>query len=279
MRGQQLEAIRSNGLRVESSSFGDFTVRPGTVEAPDGSWRADLVLFCVKSYHNAQVIETIRPAVGENTTLLTVQNGLGSGEELANAFGVEKVLVGAAYIEAMRKEPGVVGQVGGQPQIVFGREDGTESERATKVSDTLRGAGIDAQLSKDVTKALWNKLIFICALSGMTCMTRSRFYEVLDTPETLDLTWKVMREVEAVGRARGVKLDADVVEATMADFQATKQDLVSSMHMDLEAGNPLELSTINGAVSRIAREVGVAAPVNDFITACLTVADNAARGR
>ena len=88
-----------------------------------------------------------------------------------------------------------------------------------------------------------------------------------------------LREVEAAGRARGVKLDADVVEATMADFQATKQDLVSSMHMDLEAGNPLELSTINGAVSRIAREVGVAAPVNDFITACLIVADNAARGR
>ncbi len=279
LRGQQLHAIKANGLRVESSASGNFVVRPSVVEVPNGSRRADLVLFCVKSYHNEQVIETIRPAVDEDTTLLTLQNGLGSGDELARAFGTERVLVGAAYIDATRIRPGVVRQVGETPRIVFGREDGVESEQAIKIRNVLRKAGIDAQVSRDVTKALWGKLIYFCALSGMTCITRSGFSQVLNTPETLDLAWRVMREAAAVGIANGVNLDADVVETIMADFQKTGQDLVSSMHMDLEAGSPLELSAINGAVSTIGKEVGVDTPVNDFITACLTVADNAARKR
>jgi 2-dehydropantoate 2-reductase len=111
----------------------------------------------------------------------------------------------------------------------------------------------------------------------MTCITRASFAEAIDNPGTLDLTWRVVREAAAVGRARGVNLAADVVESTMDYFQRFKKELVSSMHSDLEAGRPLELGVINGAISRFGKEVGVATPANDFITACLTVADRRAR--
>ncbi|MCI0441440.1 MAG: 2-dehydropantoate 2-reductase [Chloroflexi bacterium] len=285
-RGRQLEAMQKYDLRVESATMGDFTVRPRVVERPDGSWKADLVLLCVKSYQNEEAIEAMRPAVGDDTVVLTLQNGIGGGDQLAAALGRERVLLGAAYIEAMRKAPGVVHQAGGPPRIVFGEEacpersrrDGSESQRGLVIRDTLRRAGIDAQLSPDIMKALWSKLIFICALSGMTCITRASFAEVIDTPQTRELTWQVMREAFSVGRASGVGLDGDIVEKTMAEFQRDKQDLISSMYLDLQAGNPLEIGVINGAVSRIGKEVGVATPVNDFITACLAIADNRARG-
>ena len=112
-RGENLEAIRRDGLRVESVTSGRFTVRGNAAERPDGNWRADFVLFCVKSYQNAQAIETIRPAIGEGTTILTLQNGIGSGAELSDAFGRDKVMVGAAYVDAGRPEPGVFEEQGG----------------------------------------------------------------------------------------------------------------------------------------------------------------------
>ena len=97
-RGQHLEAINRDGLRVESVASGDFTVHPPAIERPDGTWKADLALLYVKSYHNQQAMETMKPAVGDSTAILTLQNGIGSGDRLASIYGREKVLLGAAYI-------------------------------------------------------------------------------------------------------------------------------------------------------------------------------------
>lgn len=125
-------------------------------------------------------------------------------------------------------------------------------------------------------KALWNKLVYICALSGMSCITRGPFEDVLRTPETLGVTEQVMREAYDVGKASGVGLDDDLVETTLAGFLREK-DFVSSMYLDLVAGNPLELDVLNGAVSRMGKALGVDTPTNDFITACLRTADNKGR--
>ena len=277
-RGDNLAAIRERGLRAQTATHGDFTAHPKAVDRLDGAWTADLILFCVKGYHNAQAIADMAPAVGDNTAILTLQNGIGGGDQLADRFGADKVLLGAAYIDAMRKAPGVVAQRGSPPRIVFGEESGKISDRAKAIEETLRRAGIDAELSPNILTALWGKLIYICALSGMMCITRTSFAEVLDTPETCALARQVMQEAFEVGRASGAALDDGIVDSVMAGFQAEKDDLLSSMFLDLQAGNPLEVSLINGAVARIGKRVGVATPANSVIAACLTIADNRARG-
>ena len=104
-RGQHLEAIRHNGLRIESVASGNFTIHSTATERPDGVWKADLALFCVKGYDNPGAMSIMAPAVGEDTTILTLQNGIGSGDELAAAFGRQKVLAGATYIDAAVKSP------------------------------------------------------------------------------------------------------------------------------------------------------------------------------
>ena len=274
-RGEHLDAIRAGGLRVESVTSGDFTVEANAVAVPDGS-KADLALFCVKGYDNETAIATMAPGVGAGTTILTLQNGLGSGDELGRAFGADKVFLGATYIDAMKKSPGVVSEHGGDCNIIFGTESGEKTPSAVEVLAVLKDAGIDSTLSDKVTVDLWSKLIFICALSGMTCITRGTMAEVLDTPETLDMSWRVMREAEAVGRAKGVGLDDDVVDAKMATLQAEKHDILSSMKTDLNRGNPLEVHVLNGAVSRMGKEVGVPTPSNSFIADSLTVHHNRA---
>ena len=275
-RGDHLEAIRQRGLRIESVTSGDFTIRPTVAERPDGSRKADLVLYCVKGYDNAEATKVMRPAVGEATSILTLQNGIGSGDDLAAAFGRERVLLGVSYVDSVRTEPGVVVEEGGPCNIVFGEEDGSRTARAIAVYDALKGAGIAVELSTNVTVALWTKLIYICALSGMTCITRSSFTEVVETPETLEFTWRVMREAEQVGRAKGVDLDDDVVEKTMAHFKQVEGRMMSSMYNDLKRGNPLEVGVLNGAVAALGKEVGVPAPVNEFIASSLTLAHNRA---
>ena len=275
-RGEHLEAIRQNGLRVESVTSGDFTIHPLVTDRPDGSWTPDWALFCVKGYDNAAAIELMRPAVREGTSILTLQNGLGSGDELASAFGQEKVLLGVTYVDAVRKAPGVVVEEGGPCNIIFGEADGSRFPRAVAVYETMKASGISVELSSDVEAALWSKLIYVCAWSGMICITRASFAEILGTPDTEELTWRVMREAEAVARAKGVNVDGDLVERTMERFRATDGPSISSMYEDLKRGGRLEVGVLNGAVARLGKELGVETPVNGFIAACLMVVHNRA---
>lgn len=277
-RGGHAEAMRQRGLVVESTTSGNFIVSdPMVTDRPDGSFKADLVLFCVKGYSNEEAVGLIRPAVGEDTTILTLQNGIGSGDILAMAFGWDAVLLGAAYVEATRVGPGVVVEQGGVCRIVFGEPGGRTTTRAVAVDANLRHAGIETELADDVQAALWTKLVFICALSGMLCITRESMARVLATPETRELTRRVMREAATVARRRGIAIADDVEQQHLAFFDEHSQVLSSSMYLDLTAGNPLEVGVLNGAVCAAGREVGIATPVNDFIVACLTPYDRRAR--
>ena len=276
-RGDNLKAIRERGLKVESETFGSFSVQPEAVDVLDGNWKADLVLFCVKGYHNEQAMRDVSPAVGGRTTILTLQNGIGSGDQLSDRFGADKVLLGAAYIDAERTEPGVFAQRGSPPRIVLGEVNGELSERAVAIADVLRTADIETELSTNVLTALWGKLVYICALSGMSCVTRSEFTNVLETPETYRMTMQVMNEALRVGQGSGVPLDDGLSDSVMAGFLQEK-GFISSMYNDLLAGNPLEVSLLNGAVARIGKEVGIETPANSFISACLAIADREARG-
>ena len=275
-RGDNLRAIRERGLTVRSVTSGDFSIRTPVGDSVDGSWIPDLVLFCVKSYHNREAIRCITPAVGPDTTILTLQNGIGSGDDLATAFGAEKVMLGAAYVEAGHPAPGVFEEHGGTCRIVFAEPDSRKSVRSFSILEMFGASGIDSEIADDIDRALWAKLVFICGLSGMTCVTRSSFAEVMNTPQTADLTLSVIEEVAAVARASGVNLDSDIVESTMESFREDRYELVSSMYADLEAGRPLELANLNGKVSALGSGLGVPTPANDFITACLTPALNRA---
>ena len=276
-RGEHLRAILDSGLRVKSEVAGDFIVHPPATDKPDGSWEADLALFCVKSFHNEQAIQVMAPAVGEHTDILTLQNGIGAGAELADAFGNEKVILGATYIDGWIEAPGVVGEGGGAFQTVFGEANGEETARATRILDVFTRAGIETDFTKEIQNALWTKLLMICGLSGMSCITYGSIEAVLETPETREMTRRVMAEVEAVGHAKGIAFEDGIVDWTVDHLYENRKTITSSMYLDMKAGRPLEVGVLNGAVSRAGREVGVDTPVNDFITACLSVVDARAR--
>ena len=276
-RGDHLDAILERGLHVVSRSSGEFTVKAKATATLDDPEPADLIVYCVKGYDNDVAIDLIRPAVGPDTSILTLQNGIGSGDLLAEAFGPNGVLLGASYVDARKTGPGEIAEIGLDPSIVFGVAGGGVTPAAERVLDIMKDAGIPATLSEDPDQVIWSKFIYICGLSGMLCITRATFPEIMGAPETRAMTEQVLREAEAVAIAKGVSVPSNLVEDVLAEFDATgEDDGWSSMRTDLDSGNRLEVSVINGAAARIGKEVGVDTPANAFIAASLAPAHNRA---
>ena len=157
-RGAHLEAIRRNGLRLKTQD-GDFTVDTAATDDPGQVGSVDLVLFTVKTYHNAQAIPLLKPLIGQDPAILTLQNGVESYEELGNAFGIGHVMPGASYLAATVEEPGVILQESSDVRIAFGEINGTPSPRAIRTHETMLRAGIQAEHSRDVIKSLWTKFL------------------------------------------------------------------------------------------------------------------------
>jgi len=278
-RGEHLLAIQRDGLKIESVATGEFSVHVSAFENSKGQDKADLILFCVKSYSNNEAIRLVDGIIQDNTSIITLQNGIGITDELGAVFGQDKILPGLAYIETSVKSPGVISQTGGPCRIIFGEIDGKISNRVTNITKIFNNAEIEVEPSDNILVEIWNKFIFICGLSGVTSITRTSLKEVLDTPETFEILEKVMLETETVGRAKGIDISTEIVKQTMDRFKEFSTVLKSSMQLDLEKGKPFELDALNGTVSRLGLEFGIPTPINSFIYACLKPANIAGRTR
>ena len=275
--GEHLRAIQANGLQIRSER-GDFTVAVEATDQTTDVGPVDLVLFTVKTYDNEEAIPLIRPLIGNNTAVLTLQNGVDSWEQLQAGLGMGNVLPGAMYLEAKVEAPGIVRQQGNVYRLVFGEADGSLSTRALAIGELFRTAGMPTEVSTDVLKVLWTKWLFIATLAGVTAASRASLAELLATPASRQLVVQAMREIEALGRKRGINLDDDVVEQTLRYMDTEARFLKASMHTDLENERPMELEALNGAVVRLGREVGIPTPANETIYALLKAHDLKHRG-
>lgn len=271
-RGAQLRAIRTRGLRIEAPGGGFLLAPVDATDDPAEIGPVDLVLLCVKTYDLAEAIEQCRPLVGPHTAVLTLQNGVEAPGLAAAAFGAAAVLPGLVYSEVSLREPGVIVQGDAPRRIVLGEPGGESSARAQQFAAAFVAAGVDAVVSPNIGGALWTKFCFICALGGCTTLMRQPLGALLADPEGRSLIELVMAEVRAVGLAHGVRFDADPVAQGMAIVTSLPYQAQSSMQRDRERGGRLEVEALNGAVVRLGRAHGLAAPANQAIYAALRLA-------
>ena len=267
-RGPHRDAIARNGLQV-TSHWGKFTVHPLAASDPAEVGQADLVLHCVKLYSNHEAVPLMRPLVGRNTRILTIQNGVTSGQRLADEFGWDRVLQGATYVEAAITAPGSVEQTGPTARIEFGETDGTKSERAESVRKLLDRTGIQAEISSDVTAALWTKMVAVASIGTLMTAARASLTEVLGWPGGADVIRTVMEEIVAVGKSKRVSFPPDVVSERFQAAASEAEHFRSSLQMDLNAGRPLEVDDLLGAVVRMARDAGIPTPASETLVMTL----------
>ncbi len=276
-RGEHLRAIREHGLRIKSV-HGDFTVFPAqATDIPAEVGPVELILFCTKTYDTENVAEALRPCVGTNTVIISLQNGVDAAERIGAILGIEHVLGGVTWISSAVEAPGVIRQFSQFRRIVFGELDGRITPRAQAIYQTLNASGATIELSENILSMIWTKFVFIAAVSGISSLTRLEMGEFRHVPETRALMTALMREVEALARAQNIALDADVVEKSLAFVDAAAPNIKSSMQRDVESGHRTELESMIGVICRKGREWNVPTPVADFVYAALLPVELKAR--
>jgi len=269
-RGAHLEAIQHSGLRLESA-LGDVHIEDARVSdnaAAIGA--ADVVLFAVKLWDTEAAGNACKALLGDNTAVIMLQNGVDGVARLAPILGDRPVVGGVAYVSSFIEQPGTIRHHGEFARMQFGEADGSESARLSDFMHACAKAGFSAELSPVIELAQWQKFILLVGMSGATAMARQPIGPILSNATERELFLSLMAETAAVGRARGIALDADYARDRLAFAEESlPPGMRASMLDDLERGKRLELDWLSGEVSRLGRELAVPTPANDAVYAAL----------
>lgn len=271
-RGAHLQAMQERGLTIQrpAETYQLHPIRavasPSEVEGTP-----DLVLFTVKSYDNAAAIEALRPVVGPQTMVLTLQNGVDSADLLREAFGAERVLVGTTFINAAVPEPGVIVDRGAEIRSTLAELSGTVTPRLQAVADALARGGINVIVQDDPQLGPWQKFVLLAGHATITSATGETLGAIRSVPEGAALYRQLFTETYQVAVASGVRLPADIVETTF-DFIMNMPPIArSSLALDFAARRRVELEQLTGSIIRRGRAVGVPTPGFDALYAVLKV--------
>ena len=263
-RGAHLAAIRERGLQIKSAALGDFLVHARAEEDTARVGPVDLVLFAVKTYDNPTALPLLAPMLGPSTAVLTVQNGVDSAGDVASAAGEARTLGGTTYVATALEAPGLIVQTGTHRRIVFGEAFGELprlSDRVTAIHEAFEGAGIESYPVEDGRVPIWEKFVFLASLAGFTGAARLPIGPVWGDPFTKAQFLAGCREIEAVARAEGVPVAADVVDRIVPYIDAIPGSMRSSLLIDLQAHKRIEVEALQGTVVRRGAARGVPTPI------------------
>lgn len=278
-RGAHLVALRENGLQVKSV-YGDFTVAPiQATDTPAEVGPVDLVMVCVKTPDTDRAAQGIKPMVGPDTTVMSLQNGIDAAERLGAVVGIEHIVGGTTWISSVIESPGVIQQFSQIRRIVLGELDGRITARVQALAEVLSSTGANVEVTDNILKLLWTKFVFIASISGIGSLTRLEIGDYRAVSETRALLVSLMREVETVAGASGVVLDGDVIERALALVDSVAPNIKPSMQRDVEAGHRSELESMIGVIGRRGRELDIATPVADMVYAALVPIELKARNK
>lgn len=271
---RDLQEIGRSGLQVRSIN-GDFHlpwVAGYATSHAIGS--VDLVLVGLKTFANQAMVDLVAPLVDSTTAILTLQNGLGNEELLADAFGVDSVLGGIAFLCANRGEPGTVLHLG-EGRIRLGEAKGGLSERATALARLFSLAGVPCEAVADLQRARWEKLIWNIPFNGLCALTGKNVTELLAHPPCARLVENIMREVVTAANSQDLSepLDGARFIPKMLAMTAQMDHYRPSMMLDRLEGRPLELEAIYAFPLRRAQDKGIELPLIEMLYSLLDLGE------
>jgi len=251
------EAIKAEGLKVYSIN-GDFCLpEVHAWQTPAELGKADLIIVGLKTFANNNYQQLIAPLLKDNSVILTLQNGLGNEEALAELFGAERVTGGVAFLCSNRGEPGTVYHLGAG-RIILGEFAGKSLERVAQLAAMFCTAGVDCKTTDDLKRARWEKLVWNIPFNGLAALLLQSVDCLLAVKESRKLVRELMLEVIQAGNQQGLKsqIPAKFAES-MLEFTDTMGDYKPSMQIDREEGRELEIGSIFRTPLKFATEKGV----------------------
>jgi 2-dehydropantoate 2-reductase len=269
-RGKHLHAMRSEGLRIEGPEPLHIA-RINATDDPAEVGVVDFVLLCVKLWDTEAALQQIRPMVGTDTTIISFQNGVLKDQHLRAVFDASQIMGGISYVATTIDRPGVIRQTGTMQRLLFGEFDGSRSPRGQAFLEACLAGGINAELSENILREIWQKYVFLVGLSGTTTTMRKPIGPIRENPQTRAFLHEVMREVVAVGRAHDVDLPENYADLRLQLVDDLDYEMTSSMHHDLERGNPLEVRWLSGGVVELGQQQSIPTPMNRAIADILAL--------
>ncbi len=267
-RGEHLNAIKRNGLRITGIS-GNFKVYPAkATESLVEAGIADLIILGVKAWQVKEIAKELKPILDKETVILPLQNGVLAAEELMEEIDSEHVIGGLCRIMSKIEAPGIINHFGIDPFIVFGEMNNEKTERVLRIKEMFDRSGIGSKISDDIQADLWKKFIAICA-GGLIAVARSTYGEVMELKETRLMMGELLTEIYNLSQKAGIDIDPDYVDRTLAAIDGFPYDSTSSMTRDIWEGKPSEIEYQNGAVVRLGKKYGIETPVNRFVYNCI----------
>jgi 2-dehydropantoate 2-reductase len=264
-RGATLEALRKDGLRIESP-LGDFALpKVHATCDPAAVGHVDAVFVTTKAWQVTEAAQQIRGIVGPETVVVPLQNGVEAYDQLAAVLGSGHMLDGLCHILAMVIAPGVVRHAGPKAVITIGERNNARTPRLEKLVECLTTAELQTRVPDNIQVALWEKFEFIASFGGVGAVTRAPVGVMRSVPEARSLLDRAMQEIVGLARACDIPARSESVAETMKFAESLPPDGTASMQRDLIAGRPSELEAQSGAVVRIGRARNFPTPVHEFI--------------
>jgi len=263
-RGPHLAAMKQNGLTLKTPD-GDVIVKATFLDSPDGYPPFDIIIICVKSFDTHEAALRCRPVTGEQTVVLTIQNGVENEALLGSVLGDDRIVGGVAYIFSTIEGPGAIRHHGGVARFYIGEMNGGISPRVRALERTFLDAGISCEAVEAMMKVLWEKFIFLAALAGSTAHSRKSIGGILADPSLHQMLSRAVHETAEVGRAAGIDTFEGIEERAEENFGKMPAESTSSMYYDLTHGKRIEIEALSGAVVRLAQRFSVQVPTHELI--------------
>ena len=271
---EHVDAMRARGLTVEGAS-GERTVRLNATTEPRDAGPCDLVVLATKAMHVAQAAASISPLLKPETPVLSIQNGLGGPQTAASTLGKERVMVGVVGGFGASMRGPAHAHHNGMELVSLGEFGGPITPRLKAVEELWRSAGFRVKLFDDIDQLVWEKLLCNCAYSGPCGIAEATIGEVMADPDLSRISAACAAEGFAVAKRKGVRLGFDDPVAYVRDFGAKIPNARPSVLLDLMSKRKTEIDVINGAIRRVAADLGMTAPVNETITALVHARERA----
>jgi 2-dehydropantoate 2-reductase len=246
VRPRRAEELADSGLRIRSRS-GDVTIsKPPTIQAANLTNTFDLVLLSCKAYDLANAMASFAPAVGPETAILPLLNGMRHLDVLDDRFGPDLVLGGQCVIAATLNDKREIVHLNDAHAVSFGERDGTMSDRVMAIDRSMDGARFDHRASPNIVLEMWEKWVFLATLAGSTCLLRATIGDITAAPGGSDLVLRLFEECRSIAAAGGYPPRASFLDNIRGILTATGSPLTASMLRDIEAGAPIEADHIIG---------------------------------
>lgn len=272
---RHVDPVRERGLIVKTDDDEKAYMPASITTRAEEIGEVDIVLNAVKLYQLRESMENAAPLIGENTLVISTQNGVTGPETIAEYVGRERSVAGLCIIVSYTDAPGHIRQVGFLPKFTCGARPLAPDERSgadpriAQFIEALGRGAVIAQTTENIELELWKKFALITTFGGVCGLARATIGQVRDYPLTRELQKQSLAEARAVANARGIALTEADTQAILKQLDALAPESTTSMQRDIEAGRPCELDDLNGTLVRLGEEVGVDTPLHRIATACM----------